>query len=96
MSNYSNAVRTYFKDRCIEEFSLLQSSFSKWSEDISSHGFFNCIPCMNEMISYYIDLIKKVTNEYSSYTSNAKSKVYIRRLIINRYKVYLLPFEELY
>ena len=75
MSNYSNVVRTYFKDRCIEEFSLLQSSFSKWSEDISSHGFFNCITDMNEMISYYIDLIKKVTDEYSSYTSNAKSKV---------------------
>lgn len=75
MSKYTNAVRTTFKDTCFGDFAILQQSFDKWTNDITESGFFNCINPMNELISNYIDLLTKITNEYKMYSSNIKSKV---------------------
>ena len=75
MSNYSNAVRTTFKNECFGDFALLQNSFDKWTNEITTSGFFNCISSMNQLISNYIDLLNKITADYRGYSSNIKSKV---------------------
>lgn len=75
MSKYTNAVRSAFKDTFFGDFAILQQSFDKWTNDITTSGFFNCITPMNELISYYIELLNKITNEYKGYPSNIQLKV---------------------
>lgn len=75
MSNYTNAVRATFKSTFLGDFSVLQDSFDKWTEEITANGFFNCINSMNELISNYTDLLTKIAGEYRNYPSNIKSKV---------------------
>ena len=75
VDNYANAVRSSFKDKCSNEFFLLHQMFNQWTEALFSHGFFNCIDGMNQMISCYIGLLNKITAEYKSYPSNTRAKI---------------------
>ena len=75
VDNYAKAVRAAFKDKCTDEFFLLHRKFDEWKEALFSHGFFNCISLMNQMITCYIGLLNKITAEYGSYPSNSKEKI---------------------
>lgn len=75
MSKYTNAVRYTFKDTCFGDFAILQEAFDKWTDDITTSGFFNCINPMNDLISNYIDLLSKIATDYKGYSSNIKAKV---------------------
>lgn len=73
--NYSNIIAQHFRTYFHNEFSVLHLAFDDWTENILDYGFFSCIDKMNKFISCYTALIDTITENYSSYPLNVKTKI---------------------